>query len=293
MTNRSPYWFEYKIPIELMDDFPNHPFKVEMDDDMKALIESINSNGVIDPLILRIKEDGRYEIISGHRRKKACEYLGIKEVPAETRKMSGEEATIMMIESNLHRSHILPSEKAYAYKMRLEAMKHQGQRNDLTSPPVAGKSRGIESADSLGSLFNESGDQVRRFVHLTDLIPPIMEMVDEQKMGMRPAVEISYLSKEEQEQLLDAMKLTESTPSHSQAIKLRNLSKEGSLDAYMIERILREQKPNQKDQIKVRYELAQKYLPSDMAYSDYEEYILRALKYYSDCLETQRDDPER
>ena len=292
MTKRSPYWFEYKIPIELMDDFPNHPFKVEMDDDMKALIESINNNGVIDPLILREKEDGRYEIISGHRRKKACEYLGIKEVPAETRKMSGEEATIMMIESNLHRSNILPSEKAFAYKMRLEAMNKRPGRPSQDNPtPV--ETEKLRTNEVLGKEVGESREQIRRFVRLTELIPEILSLVDEQKMGMRPAVEISYLSKEEQEQLLDAMKLTESTPSHSQAIKLRNLSKEGTLDAYMIESILREQKPNQKDQIKVRYELAQKYLPSDMAYSDYEEYILRALKYYSDCLERQRDDPER
>ena len=292
MTNRSPYWFVYNIPIDKMDDFPNHPFKVEMDEDMNALIESIRINGVIDPLILREKEDGRYEIISGHRRRKACEYLGIKEVPAETRKMSREEATIMMVESNLQRSVIQPSEKAFAYKMLLEAKKHQGKRTDLTSDPLGPK---YETRSDI-EVANETGDsktQVQRHVRLTFLIPAILQLVDEQKMGMRPAVEISYLSKEEQEQLLDAMKLTDSTPSHSQAIKLRNLSKEGTLDAYMIERILREQKPNQKDQIKVRYELAQKYLPSDMAYSDYEEYILRALKYYSDCLERQRDDPER
>ena len=289
MTNRSPYWFVYNIPIDKMDDFPNHPFKVEMDEDMNALIESIRINGVIDPLILREKVDGRYEIISGDRRRKACEYLGIKEIPAETRKMSREEATIMMVESNLQRSVIQPSEKAFAYKMLLEAKKHQGKRTDLTSGPVVQNS----SRDDLGEETGDSGRQVSRYIRLTNLIPEILEMVDEQKMGMRPAVEVSFLNEEEQKQLLDAMKLTDSTPSHSQAIKLRNLSKEGTLDAYMIERILREQKPNQKDQIKVRYELAQKYLPSDMAYSDYEEYILRALKYYSDCLERQKDDPER
>ena len=289
-NNRSPYWYVHTIPIDLMDDFPDHPFKVEMDDDMRALIESINNNGVIDPLILRVKDDGRYEIIAGHRRKKACEYLGIKEVPAETRRMSREEATILMIESNLHRSHILPSEKAFAYKMRLEAMKAQGARNDLTSTPVAWKSRGTESADTLGSMFNESGDQVRRFIHLTDLIPSIMDMVDEEKMGMRPAVEISYLKKEEQEQLLDAMRLTDSTPSHSQAIKLRSLSKEGKLDAHVIENILREQKPNQREQIRVRYELAKKYLPRGMAFSELEEYILRALKYYSMSPERKREE---
>jgi ParB family chromosome partitioning protein len=276
-----------------MDEFPNHPFKVEMDEDMRALMESISTNGVIDPLILRIKEDGRYEIIAGHRRKKACELLGIKEVPAETRRMSREEATIMMIESNLHRSHILPSEKALAYKMRLEAENRQGERTDLTCGQIGHKLANSKTRDLISDEKGDSGRQISRFIRLTELIPGILNMVDEQKMGFNPAVELSYLKKEEQEMLLDVIKLTESTPSIPQAKRMRELSKNDALTPRVLESILREQKPNQKEQIKVRYELAQKYLPSDMAYSDYEEYILRALKYYSDCLERQRDDPER
>ena len=291
MTNkRSPYWYVHTIPIDLMDEFPNHPFKVEMDEDMRALMESISTNGVIDPLILRIKEDGRYEIIAGHRRKKACELLGIKEVPAETRRMSREEATIMMIESNLHRSHILPSEKAFAYKMRMEALKHQGNRSDLTSTPIEER---LRSSVVISKQTGDSRAQVDRYIRLTNLIPEIRELVDKEKMGFNPAVELSYLKEDEQKMLLDVIKLTESTPSIPQAKRMKELSKNDALTPRVLESILREQKPNQKEQIKVRYELAQKYLPSDMAYSDYEEYILRALKYYSDCLERQRDDPER
>ena len=177
-NNRSPYWYVHTIPIDLMDDFPDHPFKVEMDDDMRALIESINNNGVIDPLILRVKEDGRYEIIAGHRRKKACEYLGIKEVPAETRRMSREEATILMIESNLHRSNILPSEKAFAYKMKLDAMKRQGERTDLTSATRLQKS--LTTRELIARENGESHEQVRRYIRLTELIPEIRNMVDEE-----------------------------------------------------------------------------------------------------------------
>ena len=270
-----------------MDDFPDHPFKVEMDDDMRALIESINNNGVIDPLILRVKEDGRYEIIAGHRRKKACEYLGIKEVPAETRRMSREEATILMIESNLHRSHILPSEKAFAYKMRLDAIKRQGSRSDLTSTPIEERLR------SSAVISKETGDsraQVDRFIRLTNLIPAIRDMVDKEKMGFNPAVELSYLKDNEQEMLLDVMRLTESTPSIPQAKRIKELSRSGELNPFVLEKIMSEQKPNQREQIKVRYELAKKYLPRGMAFSEMEEYILRALKYYSMSPERKREE---
>ena len=286
-NNRSPYWYVHTIPIDLMDDFPDHPFKVEMDDDMRALIESINNNGVIDPLILRVKEDGRYEIIAGHRRKKACEYLGIKEAPAETRRMSREEATILMIESNLHRSHILPSEKAFAYKMRLDAIKQQGTRSDLTSSQLETKLR------SSAVISKETGDsraQVDRFIRLTKLIPGIRDMVDKEKMGFNPAVELSYLKDNEQEMLLDVMNLTESTPSIPQAKRIRELSKNEALTPHVLETILREQKPNQREQIRVRYELAKKYLPRGMAFSELEEYILRALKYYSMSPERKREE---
>ena len=286
-NNRSPYWYVHTIPIDLMDDFPDHPFKVEMDDDMRALIESINNNGVIDPLILRVKEDGRYEVIAGHRRKKACEYLGIKEAPAETRRMSREEATILMIESNLHRSHILPSEKAFAYKMRMDAIKQQGARSDLTL--TQGETR-LRSSAVISKETGDSRAQVDRFIRLTKLIPGIRDMVDKEKMGFNPAVELSYLKDNEQEMLLDVMNLTESTPSIPQAKRIRELSKNEALTPHVLETILREQKPNQREQIRVRYELAKKYLPRGMAFSELEEYILRALKYYSMSPERKREE---
>ena len=286
-NNRSPYWYVHTIPIDLMDYFPDHPFKVEMDDDMRALIESINNNGVIDPLILRVKEDGRYEIIAGHRRKKACEYLGIKEAPAETRRMSREEATILMIESNLHRSHILPSEKAFAYKMRLDAIKQQGARSDLTL--TQGETR-LRSSAVISKETGDSRAQVDRFIRLTKLIPGIRDMVDKEKMGFNPAVELSYLKDNEQEMLLDVMNLTESTPSIPQAKRIRELSKNEALTPHVLETILREQKPNQREQIRVRYELAKKYLPRGIAFSELEEYILRALKYYSMSPERKREE---
>ena len=289
-NNRSPYWYVHTIPIDLMDDFPNHPFKVEMDDDMRALIESINNNGVIDPLILRVKEDGRYEIIAGHRRKKACEYLGIKEAPAETRRMSREEATILMIESNLHRSHILPSEKAMAYKMRLEVENRQGERTDLTCGQIGHKLASSKTRDQISEDKGDSGRQISRFIRLTELIPGILNMVDEQKMGFNPAVELSYLKKDEQEMLLDVTNLTESTPSIPQAKRIKELSRSGELNPFVLEKIMSEQKPNQREQIRVRYELAKKYLPRGMAFSELEEYILRALKYYSTSPERKREE---
>ncbi len=290
-SKKAPYWYVHDVPIDQIDDFPEHPFRVEMDDDMKALIESIESNGLIDPLILRVKEDGRYEIIAGHRRKKACEYLGMKEIPAETRKMSKEEATIMMVESNMHRSRILPSEKAFAYKMLLNAMnKRPGRPANDNRTPV--ESQKLRTNEILGKDVGESREQIRRFIRLTELVPEIRTLVDEQKMGMRPAVEISYLKTEEQEVLLDTMRITESTPTHSQAIKLRNLSENGKLSTQFIRNILSEDKPNQKEQIKVRYELASQYLPREMAFSDYESYILRALQFYRQYQDKHKDEPE-
>lgn len=288
-SKKAPYWYVHDVPIDQIDEFPDHPFRVEMDDDMKALIESIESNGLIDPLILRVKEDGRYEVIAGHRRKKACEYLGKTEVPAETRKMSREDATIMMVESNLHRSKILPSEKAFAYKMLLEAKKRQGKRTDLTSSPMETR---LRASEVISKEYGDSRAQVDRYIRLTELTTGILDMVDQDKMGIRPALEISYLKKEEQEVLLDTMRITESTPTHSQAIKLRNLSENGKLSTQFIRNILSEEKPNQKEQIKVRYELASQYLPREMAFSDYESYILRALQFYRQYQDKHNDEPE-
>ena len=280
------------IPIELIDDFPDHPFQVRMDEDMQQLVESIKERGLIHPVILRKKEDDRYEIVSGHRRKKACEIAGLQTVKAEVREMTRDEAIIMMVESNLQRSVILPSEKAFAYKMRLEAMKRQGQRSDLTSTPVAGKSRNAESADIVGATLGESGDQVRRYIRLTELQPEILELVDEGKIGLRPAVELSYLTKKEQDMLVEAMEYADCTPSHAQAIRLRAFSKDGTLGPHVMENVMSEEKPNQREKISLRYADARRYIPSDIPYNKTSEYIMKALEFYQRHLERQRNDRE-
>ena len=202
----------YDIPLNLIDEFPEHPFKVRLDEDMDQLVQSVKDRGVITPVTLRPKEDGRYELVSGHRRKKACELAGLQSIPAEIKELDRDAAIILMVESNLQRSVILPSEKAFSYKMRLEAIKRQGQRSDLTSRPVVGK---LESAGVLGDATGDSGRQVQRYIRLTELIPQILDMVDEGRIAFRPAVEISYLLKSEQEVLLEAMSFTDATPSLS------------------------------------------------------------------------------
>ena len=207
----------YDVPISEIDDFPDHPFKVKVDEDMDQLVQSIKERGIITPVTLRPKEDGRYEIVSGHRRKKACELAGLDTVKAEVREMTSDEAIILMVESNLQRSTILPSEKAFSYKMRLEAMNRQGQRNDLTSGPVVPKF----SRDALGDKAEESGRQVSRYIRLTELIPELLQLVDESRIAFRPAVELSYLKKEEQTALLEEISYTDTTPSLAQAIKMK------------------------------------------------------------------------
>ena len=275
-VNALPRIFE--IPLELIDDFPDHPFQVRMDEDMQQLVESVKERGLITPVILRKKDDDRYEIVSGHRRKKACEMAGMTMIKAEVRDMTRDEAIIMMVDSNLQRSQILPSEKAFAYKMKLDAMKRQGARTDLTSVPVAQKSK--TSREILGEQVGESQDQVRRFVRLTELEPEILEKVDEGKIGLRPAVELSYLTPSEQRMLVDAMELTESTPSHAQAIRLRAFSKDGVLGPHIIENVMLEEKPNQKEKISISYQDARQYIPKDVPYHETKNYIFKALEFY-------------
>ena len=277
----------YDIPLNEIDDFPDHPFKVRLDEDMDQLVESVKSRGVITPVTLRQKEDGRYEIVSGHRRRKACELAGLETVPAEIKKLTRDEAIILMVESNLQRSVILPSEKAFSYKMRLEAMTRQGQRTDLTSTPVESKSRANEE---LGNQVGESREQIRRYIRLTELIPELLEMVDEGRIAMRPAVELSYLNDIEQQDLLPAMEIADATPSHVQAIKMRRFSEEGKLTPEVIESIMCEEKPNQKEKVSIRYEDAKRYIPSNVPYKETGAYILKALEYYHRHLERMRDD---
>ena len=277
------------IPIELIDDFPDHPFKVRMDEDMQQLVESIKERGLIHPVILRKKEDDRYEIVSGHRRKKACEIAGLTMIKAEVREMTRDEAIIMMVESNLQRSVILPSEKAYSYKMRLEALKRQGERKDLTSDPV-GPKLGSRSNEDLAAEVGDSASQIKRYIRLTELQPAILDLVDEGKIGLRPAVELSYLTPKEQDMLVEAMAYADCTPSHAQAIRLRAFSKDGTLGPHVMENVMNEEKPNQREKISLRYEEARKYIPSNVPYAKTGEYIMKALEFYQRHLERQRGD---
>ena len=277
----------YDIPLTEIDDFPDHPFQVRLDEDMDQLVESVKERGIITPITLRKKDDGRYEIVSGHRRRKACELAGFETIPAEIKELTRDEAIILMVESNLQRSVILPSEKAFSYKMRLEAMNRQGQRTDLTISPLDKK---LHSGQELANNSGESQAQIYRYIRLTYLLPEILQMVDEGKIALRPAVELSYLNDIEQLDLVEAMDLAMATPSHAQAIKMRNFSREGKLTPEVIESIMYEEKPNQKEKINIRYEDARRYIPSSVPYDKTGEFILKALEYYHRHLERQRDD---
>ncbi len=283
--NRLPKIFD--IPLTEIDDFPDHPFKVRLDEDMDQLVESVKNRGVITPITLRRKENGRYEIVSGHRRRKACELAGLATVPAEIKELTRDEAIILMVESNLQRSVILPSEKAFSYKMRLEAMNRQGIRTDLTSCPVGTK---LDSGEELSKDQGDSRRQIFRYIRLTELVPELLDLVDEGKIAMRPAVELSYLNDKEQQDLLPAMELADATPSHAQAIKMRKFSQDGKLTPEVIESIMCEEKPNQKEKVSIRYEDARKYIPSSVPYKDTGAFILKALEYYHRHLERMRDD---
>ena len=278
----------YNIPLSEIDPFPDHPFQVRLDEDMEQLVESIRERGIITPVTLRKKEDGRYEIVSGHRRTKACELVGLSTVKAEIKELTRDEAIILMVESNLQRSKILPSEKAYSYKMKMDALRRQGKRSDLTSTPVAGKSEKGETADVVGAVLGESGDQVRRYIRLTELQPTILEMVDEGKIAFRPAVEISYLSKPEQAELYEVMQSELATPSLSQAIKLKEFSKNGRLNEDVIFSIMSEEKPNQREKYVIKAETLKRYIPDNIPYSKTEDYIIKALDFYQRHLARQK-----
>ena len=280
----------YDIPLSEIDDFPEHPFQVKLDEDMDQLVESICDNGIITPVTLRQKEDGRYEMIAGHRRKKACEIAGFETIKAEIRDLTRDESIILMVESNLQRSTILPSEKAFSYKMRLEAMKRQGKRTDLISVPLAQKST---SREILGQAVGESQDQIRRYIRLTYLIKPLLDMVDEGQIALRPAVELSYLREQEQQDLLETIYYEDATPSLAQAIKLKNLSRSNNLDADSILAIMCEKKPNQAEKISFRTEKLKPYIPMHYTPQQTEEYILKALEHYHRHLERVRRQNDR
>ena len=275
------------IPIELIDDFPDHPFLVKDDESMDQLIKSIQMNGVLNPVIARKKEGERYELISGHRRKHACEKLGVKQIPIIVRELSRDEAVIEMVDSNLQREHILPSEKAKAYKMKMDALKRQGKRTDLTSVPLAQKFK--TTRELVAEESGESPDQVRRYVRLNELTDELLEFVDEGKIGLRPAVELSYLQEEEMRDLVDYIDNEGVFPSHAQTIRMKELSREGTLDTETINEIMSEEKPNQKEKLKIPLERIEKYFAAGTSYQQMEETIVKALALYRQRQKENRD----
>ena len=273
------------IPLSEIDEFPDHPFKVLMDEDMEQLVESIKRNGVMTPATVRLKENGRYELISGHRRKKACELAGLETLKCEVKDLTRDEAIIIMVESNLQRSVILPSEKAFAYKMRLEAMDRQGKRNDLTSTPLVSKSR---SNEELADKVGESREQIRRFIRLTELVPEILQMVDEKQIAFRPAVEISYLAEEQQYTLLEAMSYNDATPSLAQTIKMKKFNQDGKLTDEVIQSIMEEEKPNQKEKPAFRDERITKLIPKTVPKGQETDFVVKALEFYNRHLQRNK-----
>ena len=277
------------IPLELIDDFPDHPFKVRDDEDMMQLVESVKERGVITPATVRQKEDGRYELVSGHRRKRACELAGFETLRSEIVDLNRDEATILMVESNFQRSEILPSEKAFAYKMRLEAMKRQGERTDLTSRPVGNKLSVTQVADEVG----DSERQIHRYVRLTNLVPELLEFVDEGRIKMRPAVELSYLDEDCQRDVVDEIDLNDATPSHDQTIRMRKLFHEGNLTTEAIHAVMSEEKPNQKEKIVLRGDRVRQLIPKNIPVSQTEDFVCKALEYYNKFLRNRAERDSR
>ena len=281
------------IPLELIDDFPDHPFKVRDDEDMMQLVESVKERGVITPATVRQKEDGRYELVSGHRRKRACELAGFETLRSEIVDLNRDEATILMVESNFQRSEILPSEKAFAYKMRLEALSRQGKRTDLTSNPLGRKSDGKETAQIIGEQSGDSQTQVRRYIRLTNLVPELLEFVDEGRIKMRPAVELSYLDEDCQRDVVDEIDLNDATPSHDQTIRMRKLFNEGNLTTEAIHAVMSEEKPNQKEKIVLRGDRVRQLIPKNIPGSQTEDFVCKALEYYNKFLRNRAERDSR
>jgi len=277
------------IPISEIDEFPDHPFKVLMDEDMEQLVESIKRNGVMTPATVRLKEDGRYELISGHRRKKACELAELETLKCEVKELTRDEAIIVMVESNLQRSVILPSEKAFAYKMRLEAMNRQAGRpsKDNLTPMVSDLDT-TRTNEKLGKEVGESREQIRRYIRLTELVPEILQMVDERQIAFRPAVEISYLTEEQQYTLLEAMEYNDATPSLAQAIKMKKYNQDGKLNSEVIQSIMEEEKPNQKEKPAFRDERITKLIPKTVPRGQETDFVVKALEFYNRHLQRNK-----
>ena len=281
----------YEIPLDQIDPAPNHPFKVRDDEDMMNLVESIKANGVLTPAIVRKKDDDRYELVAGHRRKRACEIAGIPKLRAEIWEMTRDEAIIYMVESNFQRSTILPSEKAFAYKMRLEAMKRQGKQMEETSSPLGTKFS--RSSDLITAETGDSRNQIHRYIRLTELVPEILDLVDEGRVALRPAVELSYIPKDLQEYIFDTMDMEQSTPSHAQAIRMRQMASEGKLTPEVIEAIILEEKPIQREKIVLRGDRFRDLFPKDLPLSKREDYVAAAMEHYGKYLASRNRDMER
>ena len=279
------------IPLELIDDFPDHPFKVRDDEDMIQLVESVKERGVITPATVRQKEDGRYELISGHRRKRACELAGFEALRCEVVDLDRDAATVLMVESNYQRSQILPSEKAFAYKMRLEAMKRQGQRSDLTSSPVGTKFD--RSSEAITEETGDSRNQIHRYIRLTNLVPELLDLVDEGKIKMRPAVELSYLDEDSQRTVIDEIDLNQCTPSHDQTIRMRKFFTDGKLTPEVVSAIMGEEKPNQREKIVLRGDKVRSLIPKNIPVSQTEDYVVKALEHYSRFLRQRAERDSR
>ena len=279
------------IPLTEIDNFPDHPFKVRDDEDMLQLVESVKERGVITPATVRQKEDGRYELVSGHRRKRACELAGFETLRCEVVDLDRDAATILMVESNYQRSQILPSEKAFAYKMRLEAMNRQGLRTDLTSSPLDNKLRGVTAAQQIGQESGESQPQIYRYIRLTNLVPELLDLVDEGRIKMRPAVELSYLDEDSQRDVVEEIDLNQCTPSHDQTIRMRKFFSEGKLTPEVVSAIMCEEKPNQREKIILRGDKVRSLIPKNIPISQTEDYVLKALEHYSRflCQRADRD----
>ncbi|UOX51834.1 ParB/RepB/Spo0J family partition protein [[Clostridium] innocuum] len=277
------------IPLAEIDEFPDHPFKVLMDEDMEQLVDSIKRSGVMTPATVRMKEDGRYELISGHRRKKACELAGLETLKCEVKELTRDEAIIVMVESNLQRTTILPSEKAFAYKMRLEAMNRQGERSDLTSSPLDNKLKGTTSAQQISQKSGDSQPQIYRYIRLTELVPEILQMVDERQIAFRPAVELSYLTEGQQYTLLEAMEYSDATPSLAQAIKMKKFMQEGKLTNEVIQSIMQEEKPNQKEKPAFKDERITNLIPKSIPRGQETDFVVKALEFYNRHLQRSKD----
>lgn len=282
-----------EIPISVINDFPNHPYKVKDDDGMNELVESIKTRGLIQPILVRPIEDGKYEMVSGHRRKRAFEIAGIEKISARVQVLTRDEAVLVMVDSNLQREEILPSEKAFAYKMRLEAIKRQGQRTDLTSRPTGDKLEGKRAGEMLGETVGESERQVQRYIRLTNLISPLLKLVDEKQIAVRPAVELSYLSEDSQKCVFEAIEYVDATPSHAQTLRMRKFAEQGKLSKDVIDVIMDEEKPNQKEKSPFRDNRITNHIPHSIPKEKQCDYVIKALEYYNRYLQRIRDKGSR